>query len=667
MEPKRKKKIKPPYGGRPKGEGRKLPQIAVFFIRFYKPLAAVAVVMIFFIVYNLYITDQSLADIKFALEQTANAQSLDDLQGLNMILGNVVLKEAAAKKVDSESLVKLDFVVGVTSKAEVLSQVNDIKFMLSDVLAKKKKARPNVLAALDGINQMVVDVRNNLAGAVLGLQKKGVVAIEPDQARIQAAQEFEQRGEIEQAIKVYEMALKQVPQYQGMDKVRLGFLYQTIENFNKAQIVYEEVNNNAAGTNAANFAARFLANLRKIRELSDKKKSLEDAILHEASTDILQQLYYDLGATKSLMGDSAGAQQAYQRSVDLNPETDLAQKARFNIGFGYKMQGRYEESENVFKQLSEDFPQGSIAVDSSYWVADTLNSQGKYEEALKQFEQVADKFKDNPIAAASLFRAGYSCMYDLKDPVRAKMFFAKLNRQFGQSGIAKYAIEQVDANMANIYRDAGFKLILAGKLDEANSKFSEAIRLNPKDARSYGGSGSAKALLEQWKEAMVQAKKAVELAPNDSYTNATLGFIYILQNDYDSATTTYEKAVTLDPKYGEAQYNLGWLYQENGQYEKAIAAYKDSIKHRPKLAMAHNNLGTCYFNLDRINEASEEFSLAIQLDDKLADAHYNLGLAHIISGRLKQAEAELVKSMELNKDLPEAQKVLDLIRQKLQE
>ena len=648
-------------------EDRKLPQISVFFVRFYKPLVAVAAVVIFFVVYNLYITDQSLADIKFAIEQAANAQSLDDLQGLNMILGNVVLKEVANKKVDSESLVKLDFAAGVTSKAEVLVQVNDIKFMLSDVLAKKKKERPNVLSALDGINQMVIDARNNLAGAASGINKKEVVVVEPDQDKILSAQESEAKGDIEAAIKVYEMALKQVPRYQGMDKVRLGFLYQGAENFNKAKIIYEEVNDNAPGTTAAGFAARFLANLRNIRELSSRKKSLELDILHEASTERLQQFYYELGAVKGMMGDSAGAQQAYQKCIELEPNTEIAQKARFNIGFGYKMQGRYEESEKAFKQLNEEFPQGGLSADTDYWVADTLSSQGKYEEALKQFEQVAEKFKDNAIAEASLFRASYSCMYDLKDPDRAKMYFGQLNKQFGQSGIAKYATEKVDNNMGSICRDAGFKLMLEGKLDEASSKFNEAIKLNPKDARSYGGSGSAKALLEQWKEAMVQAKKAVELAPNDSYTNATLGFIYILQNDYDSATATYEKAVTLDPKYGEAQYNLGWLYQENGQYKKAIAAYKDSIKYRPRLAMAHNNLGTCYFNLDRINDASKEFSLAIQLDDKLADAHYNLGLTHLISGRLKQAEAELVKGMELSKDLPEAQKVLDLIRQKLQE
>lgn len=641
--------------------------LMVFLRRFYKPLAAVAGAVIFFLMYNIYIVDRSMLDIQFALEQTAQAESLNDIQGLDMILSSLVLKEVANKKSESEDVINLDFAAAITQKAKVLVQTKDAKMLLSDVLRKKKQRRSQVLIALDGLNEKVVKTTEGIMTAFSRIKPEEITARGPDEKLIQAAQDFQGKGELENAIKAYETALRQIPRYQGAAKVRLAYLYQKTGNFNRANMLYGEILENAPGTQAGGFAKRLLDDLKEKRRLAQKKNSLEKSISTELSMEKLQDSYYELAAVKSLLGDFEGANQAYHKTMELGPQTDTGQKARFNLAFNYKIEGKYSESEKIFEQLSREFPQGRLAADANYWTAESLNKQGKYEEALNKFQEVAERFKDKPMASMALFRAAYSCLYDLKDPQRAKMFFERLKGEFSEAEAAKYAMIEPASRISNIYRDGGFKLLLEGKIEEATINFGEALKLDPVDARSYSGLGSAKGLMQYWQEAMEKAKKAVELAPQDGYTNANLGFLYILQNDYEEAVKFYEKAVEYVPKYAEAQYNLGWLYQNKGKFDKATEAYKNSIAYKPDLAAAHNNLGTCYWRFDRYNEAFEEFKLAAQLEPNLPEAHYNLGVAHFTLGRFRQAQAELEKTLAFTDKFEDTQKVLDAVKRKVQE
>jgi len=662
MEKRRKHKIKI------SDERKQAAGLVLFFIRFYKPAAAVASVVIFFFVYNMYIVDRSMADIQFALERAGKAQNIDDVQGLNLVLSAVVLKEVANKKIDSQSLINLDLASNITKNPEMLNQVKDAKFMLSEVLAKKKKERNQVLVALDNLNDKVMKggsgVRNFLSKATM---KELVVVEIRDGKLISAAKKYEENMDFNNAIKAYESALKQVPQYEGIEKVHIGYLYQRIENFNRARVLYEDVLKNASGTQSAEIAKKLMDNLRNLEDISKRRQKVEEDILREASTDKLQQLYYDLGALKGLLEDFTGAENVYQKVVDLGPKTELGQKAKFNLAFNYKLQAKYADSEKIFSQFNKEFPRNDLAPDAKYWKADSLRNQGRFEEAAEGFKEVAADFKDKPIAPAALFRAGYTYMYDIKDAEKSRAVFDDLKKYFGDSEISKHVEKVVISDIGGVYRDEGFKLMLQGKLEEAVGKFDQAIKVNPSDGIAYSGFSAAKGLMQQLQEALDNAKKGVELAPNNSYTNANLGFVYILRNNYKDASESYQKALGIDPKYAEARYNLGLIYQDQGQFDKAIDVYKEAIKYKPELAEAYNNLGSCYWALGRLDDASEEFARALKFDPGLAEAHYNMALIHFIFGRLKQAEAEMLKALDLTDSIKDASYVLGLIRQKMQE
>lgn len=650
-----------------KEKGASSSSLIVFLRRFYKPVAAVISIIVFFAVYNTYIVDHSMLDIQFALEQTAKAQTIDDLQGLDMILGTQVLKEVAGKKIDSENIINLDFAATIAKKAEILSQAKDANFMLSALLEKKKKQRNGLLVALDGVNEKVIKTSDNIRDIFAKTAIRELVVVEADEKAFIGAKEFEKNNDLENAIKAYEEVLKQVPQYEGMEKVHLGFLYQRIGNLAKAKIIYEDIIKKSPGTEAAGFSRRLLDGLQDLKETARKKIILEEKIQKELSADKLQDLYYQLGATEALLGNFEGSEQAYKKAMEIDPKTDIGQKAAFNLGFNYKEQSKHTDSEKIFKQLGEQFPSSELAADANYWTADSLYNQGKYTEAVDKFKDVASRFKDMPIASVATFREGYACLYDLKDPKAAMAIFERLKEKFGQSSIAQHVTKEIVSDIGAVYRDAAFKLMLEGKIEEAIIKFDEALKLNSNDARSYAGLGAAKGLVQQWQEAIEKVTKGIELAPQDSYITASLGSVYILQNNMPAALELYEKIVKVDPKYAEAQYNLGWFYQREGRFDKAIEAYKNAIRYSPKLAVAHNNLGVCYWDLDRLDNAFAEFTQAVQLDKEFAKARYNLGLVHLLRGRLKQAQAEILKTLELTKEISGAQKVLDIIRQKMQE
>jgi len=676
-----------------KDEGKKLPGLAVFFIRFYKPLAAIVCVVIFFFVYNVYIVDRSMLDIQFALEQTAKAQTLSDIQGLDMILDTsvmkeltvrpkqlnnmqnlsmildaTVLKELSSQKIDSQSLINLDFATNITKGAQVLNQAKDVKFALAEVLDKKKKSRNPVLLALDDVNNKIIKAGASVKNSFRKSASKESVITDLDEKIIDGARELQTKGDLEGAIKIYEDAIKQVPQYEGIEKLRLGFIYQSLDNFNRAKVLYEQVARNAPEDEIVSFAQRLLDNLKNIVDLNNKKKFLEESISKEAQTDKLQAMYYELGNVNGMIRSFEPACAAYNKVIELGPGTEIAKKAKFNLAFIYKMQSKYSDSEKIFSQLSQDAPQSDLAADSNYWVADNLRSQGKYDEAIQKFQEVAQQYKNRPeLSAVSAFRAGYVCLYDVKDPDKAKTLFNTLKTDFSDSQIASYSDVNVSTDIGNVYRDEGFKLVLDGKPEEAKAKFNEAIKLNPRDAFSYAGLGAASGLLRELQEALQKSQEAVRLAPQNSYANANLGFIYMLNSDYKHAQESYEKAIQLNPKYADVLYNLGWIYQSQGFFDKAVTVYNEAIKYKPGLAVAYNNLGVCYWNIDKIDAASKEFTRAVQLDSNLADAHYNLAMAHFLFGRLKQAEAEISKALQLTDNIEDAKGLLILIRQKMQE
>jgi tetratricopeptide (TPR) repeat protein len=112
-----------------------------------------------------------------------------------------------------------------------------------------------------------------------------------------------------------------------------------------------------------------------------------------------------------------------------------------------------------------------------------------------------------------------------------------------------------------------------GDYDRAIAAFSEAIRLDPKNANVFFDRGIA----------------------------------YGKKGDNDRAIADYNEAIRLNSNYANAFLNRGFSYFKKGDNRRAIADYNEAIQLDPKYALAFCNRGVAKL---KINDASGKADLA---------------------------------------------------------
>ena len=119
-------------------------------------------------------------------------------------------------------------------------------------------------------------------------------------------------------------------------------------------------------------------------------------------------------------------------------------------------------------------------------------------------------------------------------------------------------------------------------IDKAIADYTEAIRLNPKDAKAY-------------------------------YNR---GLVYVKKGDHDKAIADFTEAILLNPKDAEAYYNRGGAYGKKGEHDKAITDYTAAIRINPKNGHTFYARGYSYWQKDDKAKADADFAQAEKLGYK---------------------------------------------------
>ncbi len=128
----------------------------------------------------------------------------------------------------------------------------------------------------------------------------------------------------------------------------------------------------------------------------------------------------------------------------------------------------------------------------------------------------------------------------------------------------------------------GNALLAKRDYDAAIASFTEAMRIDPKDANAYSSRGIA----------------------------------YEGKGDMDKALADYSEAIRIDPKSALAFYNRGIAYARKGDLDKAIADYTEAIGLDPKMAQAYSNRAAAYEKKGAKAEAEEDLAQAEKLGFK---------------------------------------------------
>jgi tetratricopeptide (TPR) repeat protein len=122
--------------------------------------------------------------------------------------------------------------------------------------------------------------------------------------------------------------------------------------------------------------------------------------------------------------------------------------------------------------------------------------------------------------------------------------------------------------------------------EQAIADFSQALKLDPNNAKIYVERGNAYGDKGDNDRAIADYDQAIRLNPNFAEAYSNRGNAYLSKGDHDRAIADYDQAIRLNPNFAEAYYNRGNSYYVKRDYDRAIADYEAALRINPNHANA---------------------------------------------------------------------------------
>jgi len=203
--------------------------------------------------------------------------------------------------------------------------------------------------------------------------------------------------------------------------------------------------------------------------------------------------------------------------------------------------------------------------------------------------------------------------------------------------------------------DLGRGKYAAGDFKGAISDFSEAIRLEPRNAASWVKRGAAKYFLGDFEGAISDYSEAIRLVPNDATTWSNRAAAKEKKGDHEGAIADFSEAIRLnseairlDPKDVAAWSNRAVAKKNKGDHEGAIADYSEAIRLNPRNLNTWTYRGIAKASLRDFDGAILDFSEAIRLNPQITYALSNRAKAKADKGDFEGAIADSSKAFEID-------------------
>ena len=312
-----------------------------------------------------------------------------------------------------------------------------------------------------------------------------------------------------------------------------------------------------------------------------EQETVEDvlALIGERPADA--ELFQRLGQLYLKAGRFEEARQAYERSLELDPNDPFTHLFLGNWFYAGRM---YPEALERSQRAAELLPDEAVA----YWFqGDIYRAQGRYELAQQAYETAVHIAPDDQQACEKL-AAWNECRRGITDQTRDMIRVAYRNDKAATTALlasrwlqlhpddlgvihdyasmlyqmARYneairvyldAIEQFEDERWGLYNQLGNLYRYRGDLAGAELWYQKAIDEEPGEAASYIFLGAAQARqgkLRQAEETHRQATRCLEGAIDEAYHN--LGLVLRGQGRLGEAVDCFRKAIELCPNYADA-------------------------------------------------------------------------------------------------------------------
>jgi len=409
-----------------------------------------------FLFYNLALAAYSLENLDFVYAQTGQAYSLADLDGMDMVLAQNIVKTAFADEVKKDyapstvappptqnltsvtgslNTASLEYISNMIADNKNSGQLDYVKVILKADIEKQEKERGVFLTVLDKINISLKSFFSRHISRLRSFFQKPVEEIPFAKSEAVAsfvqARDLEKQGFLQKAVLGYEELIKKFSGYEKIPlaKLRLAYIYLRFGNYDKSFSLYEEIIKTYPASKEAEIARIVINGLKH-----------KDAVLEKIYSMIIssEQIFYRIGQLYTFIFNFTDAARFFQRAVALDPTSEAGIQARLNLSWLHKQQGDLDESAKELTRLLEERLVEHLSLDAQYQLANLYHAQGKYAEAVELYVTIADENEGIQLSALCLFLAGATCMYDLNNPEKAASLFARLEKEYPASPYAPY-------------------------------------------------------------------------------------------------------------------------------------------------------------------------------------------------------------------------------------
>ncbi|MGD1713089.1 tetratricopeptide repeat protein [Dapis sp. BLCC M172] len=196
----------------------------------------------------------------------------------------------------------------------------------------------------------------------------------------------------------------------------------------------------------------------------------------------------------------------------------------------------------------------------------------------------------------------------------------------------------------------GQELAKQGKQPAAIANYTEALKLNPKNASVYYQRGNSYYSQRAYEKAIKDYTTAIKIKGNynDAYYQRALVY-YELDNN-EKAITDLTQTLRINPNYTKAYNKRGQIYYEIGDYKNAIQDYSQSMRLNPKDSNTYINRGTARGTIgDRVGAISD-YTQAIKFNPNDVQAYHHRGNSHLEMAKYQDAIADYARVLELKPD-----------------
>ncbi|XP_020578040.1 hsp70-Hsp90 organizing protein 3-like [Phalaenopsis equestris] len=144
--------------------------------------------------------------------------------------------------------------------------------------------------------------------------------------------------------------------------------------------------------------------------------------------------------------------------------------------------------------------------------------------------------------------------------------------------------EYYDPKLADVEREKGNEFFKEQKYPEAVKHYTEAIKRNPQDPRTYSNRAACYTKLGALPEALKDAEKCIELDPSFSKGYTRKGAVQFFMKEYDKALETYQEGLKHDPKNPELMDGVRSCIQQINRTNRGDIS-PEELKERQAKAM----------------------------------------------------------------------------------